>query len=152
MLRGFIDRPKSDLGWRWPRFAQQSNREFRELPKVEDIRPTALLRRQRMSIAAASKEGIFPTVGMRALPRVRLDSMILSLFVSVGISLNGESIAMRSISASCIIGMLSRLISDIQRPRSLCARVVCEACLPACYHRHSAFLGRNVRLSGVDNI
>lgn len=64
MLRGFIDRPKSDLGWRWPRFAQQSKREFRELPKIKDIRPAPLLRRQRMSIAAASKEGMIPVQGL----------------------------------------------------------------------------------------
>ena len=104
--------------------------------KLEDIRPSALLRRQRMSIVA-SQEGMIlskasrtypPTVGMRTLPRVRLDPMILLLFQSVGISPNGGSIAMRSI--SCIIGMLARHLSDIQQSRSPCPIAVCEACSP----------------------
>ena len=128
--------------------------------KIEDIRLSALLRRQRMSIVA-SQEGMIlskasrtypPTVGMRALPRVRLDPMVSLLFQSVGISPNGGSIAKRAISATCIIGMLIHLISDIQRARSPCPGAVCEAGPPVCYHRHSAFLGRNVRLTGMDNI
>ena len=75
--------------------AQHSNRQIRKLPKLVSIRPWALLRRQRMNIAA-DKEGMIvrarpfrsgsPDVGMRALPRLHLDSMILSRLESVGIS------------------------------------------------------------------